>query len=370
MILRKKGSAYKEINLFEPKKVKKHGNFTAILAKWHYMSLIPLRKHTEINSIEGIRELIAEDMTSVNRLIHESLYSEVALINQLGHYIVNSGGKRLRPVLTLLSARVHGYHGTDHIHLAAIIEFIHTATLLHDDVVDESSMRRGRETANEIWGNEASVLVGDFLYSRSFQMMVELKNMEVMSVLADTTNTIAEGEVMQLINCNDPETTEQRYLETIRHKTAKLFEAATRLGAVISRSGKQREEAAARYGRHLGTAFQLIDDVLDYSSDADELGKNIGDDLAEGKPTLPLLYAMWRGNKDQSRLIRTAIETGGRDQIEEVMEAIVDTGALEYTINCAKIESEKALENLRDLPPSPYKEALVTLSRFAVNRTN
>ena len=334
------------------------------------MSLIPLRKHAEINTIDDIRDLIADDMTSVNRLIHESLYSEVALINQLGHYIVNSGGKRLRPVLALLSARVHGYHGTDHINLAAIIEFIHTATLLHDDVVDESSMRRGRETANEIWGNEASVLVGDFLYSRSFQMMVGMENMEVMSVLADTTNTIAEGEVMQLINCNDPGTTEQRYLETIRHKTAKLFEAATRLGAVISGSSKRREEAAASYGRHLGTAFQLIDDVLDYSSDVDQLGKNIGDDLAEGKPTLPLLYAMWNGNKSQSQLIRKAIETGGKEQIEEVMIAIEETGALAYTTNCAKLESEKALKSLNDLPPSPYKESLVTLSHFAVNRTS
>lgn len=334
------------------------------------MNLIPLRKQAEINTIDDIRDLIADDMTSVNRLIHESLYSEVALINQLGHYIVNSGGKRLRPVLALLSARVHGYHGSDHVNIAAIIEFIHTATLLHDDVVDESAMRRGRETANEIWGNEASVLVGDFLYSRSFQMMVSLENMQVMSILADTTNTIAEGEVMQLINCNDPETTEQRYLETIRHKTAKLFEAATRLGAVVSNSNKAREEAAASYGRHLGTAFQLIDDVLDYSSDVGELGKNIGDDLAEGKPTLPLLYAMWNGTEAQSQLIRKAIETGGKDQLEEVMAAIEETGALAYTTECAKRESEKALENLKDLPPSPYKQALITLAHFAVTRTS
>lgn len=334
------------------------------------MSLIPLRKQAEINTIDDIRELIAEDMTSVNRLIHESLYSEVALINQLGHYIVNSGGKRLRPVLALLSARVHGYHGTNHINIAAIIEFIHTATLLHDDVVDESSMRRGRETANEIWGNEASVLVGDFLYSRSFQMMVSLENMQVMSILANTTNTIAEGEVMQLINCNDPETTEQRYLETIRHKTAKLFEAATRLGAVVGNSNATREEAAASYGRHLGTAFQLIDDVLDYSSDVGELGKNIGDDLAEGKPTLPLLYAMWNGTEAQSQLIRKAIETGGRDQLSEVMTAIEETEALAYTTQCARLESEKAIENLRNLPPSPYKQALTTLAHFSVKRTS
>ena len=334
------------------------------------MNLIPLRKQAEIKTIDDIRELITDDMNNVNRLIHESLYSEVALINQLGHYIVNSGGKRLRPILALLSARVHGFHGNDHINIAAIIEFIHTATLLHDDVVDESSMRRGRETANEIWGNEASVLVGDFLYSRSFQMMVGLENMRVMEILAETTNIIAEGEVMQLINCNDPETTEQRYLETIWHKTAKLFEAATRLGAVISNTTQKREEATASYGRHLGTAFQLVDDVLDYSSDLDQLGKNIGDDLAEGKPTLPLLYAMWNGTKSQSKLIRKAIESGGKDQIKEVMIAIEETGALGYTTNCAKVESEKALESLKDLPPSPYKEALVTLANFSINRTS
>ncbi|MFK8067836.1 MAG: octaprenyl diphosphate synthase [Gammaproteobacteria bacterium] len=334
------------------------------------MSLIPLHGQVEIKTIDDIHDLIADDMNSVNRLIHESLYSEVALINQLGHYIVNSGGKRLRPILALLSARVHGYHGTDHLNIAAIIEFIHTATLLHDDVVDDSAMRRGRKTANEIWGNEASVLVGDFLYSRSFQMMVSMKNMQVMSVLANTTNTIAEGEVMQLINCNDPETTEQRYLETIRHKTAKLFEAATRLGAVVSDSNKKREEDAARYGRHLGTAFQLIDDVLDYSSDVDELGKNVGDDLAEGKPTLPLLYAMWNGTSSQSKLIKKAIETGGRDQIEKVMSAIEDTGALAYTTDCARLESEKAIESLKDLPPSPYKAALTTLAEFAVDRNS
>lgn len=332
------------------------------------MSLIPLRPQATIKSIDDIRSLIADDMTAVNRTIHECLYSEVALINQLGHYIVNSGGKRLRPILALLSARVHGYHGEMHVKLAAIIEFIHTATLLHDDVVDASSMRRGRETANEIWGNEASVLVGDFLYSRAFQMMVEIENMRVMSVLADTTNTIAEGEVMQLINCNDPETTEQRYLETIRSKTAKLFEAATRLGAVISGAGEERIEAAAGYGTHLGTAFQLIDDVLDYSADADQMGKNIGDDLAEGKPTLPLLYAMWHGNADQAALIKKAIESGGRDQIEAVLAAIHETGALDYTRECAEAEAKKARACLSNLPPSPYKEALQTLADFSVQR--
>lgn len=368
MILRNNYAADKETKTFTYKYVKNMETRPTNRQNDRHMSLIPLRKQAEINSIEDIHDLVADDMTSVNRLIHESLYSEVVLINQLGHYIVNSGGKRLRPILALLSARVHGYHGTDHLHIAAIIEFIHTATLLHDDVVDDSAMRRGRKTANEIWGNEASVLVGDFLYSRSFQMMVAMENMRVMSVLADTTNTIAEGEVMQLINCNDPETTEQRYLETIRHKTAKLFEAATRLGAVVSGSNSQREEAAACYGRHLGTAFQLIDDVLDYSADADELGKNIGDDLAEGKPTLPLLYAMWNGTKPQSSLIKKAIETGGKDQIEEVMVAIKETGALAYTTDCAKLESEKAIKSLEELPPSPSKEALITLAHFAVSR--
>jgi octaprenyl-diphosphate synthase len=252
---------------------------------------------TEIMNIDRIRELIATDMDNVDELIEKSLYSEINLIDQLGHHIINSGGKRLRPAIVLLSARAFSYEGEQHINLAAIIEFIHTATLLHDDVVDASLLRRGRETANQRWGNEASVLVGDFLYSRAFQMMVNAESMRIMHILSEATNTIAEGEVQQLINRQDPDTTQENYLKVIRHKTAKLFEAAAQLGAVISDRSEKEIAAMAAYGRHLGTAFQLIDDVLDYSSSAEELGKNIGDDLAEGKPTLPLLYAIWNGNE-------------------------------------------------------------------------
>ena len=322
---------------------------------------------TDIKQIIG---LIEDDMAAVNALIHQRLQSDVVLINQMGHYIINSGGKRLRPILALLSARAFGYEGKQHIDLAAIIEFIHTATLLHDDVVDASEMRRGRETANNIWGNEASVLVGDFLYSRSFEMMVELKNMRVMEILAHATNTIAEGEVLQLLNCHDPETTEERYLEVIRSKTAKLFEAATQLGAIISQRPPAEETAMAAYGMHLGTAFQLIDDVLDYSANAGEMGKNIGDDLAEGKPTLPLIYTIRHGNAEQSRLIRDAIENDGRDNIEAVIEAINATGAIEYTARMAQAEASKAMSAIANIAPSPYKDALCALAEFSVNRNH
>jgi len=318
----------------------------------------------------SLRELVAQDMTDVDRLIQERLHSEVVLINQLGHYIVNSGGKRLRPTLVLLSAHAFGYGGRAHIDLAAIIEFIHTATLLHDDVVDASSMRRGRDTANRVWGNEASVLVGDFLYSRAFQMMVALNNMRVMRILADTTNTIAEGEVMQLVNCHDPDTSESRYLEVIRHKTAKLFEAAGRLGAVISERAEAEEQAMAAYGMHLGTAYQLIDDVLDYSASAEELGKNIGDDLAEGKPTLPLLYAMWKGTAEQAALVRRAIEHGGLEDMEAVCGAIESTGAIAYTARLARQAADQARSAVADLPVSPYKDALLALADLAVNRAS
>lgn len=312
--------------------------------------------------------MIAEDMEAVDRFIRQRLQSDVVLINQLGNYIVNNGGKRLRPVLTLLSARAHRYQGTGHIDMAAIIEFIHTATLLHDDVVDASKLRRGKETANLVWGNEATVLVGDFLYSRSFQMMVNMRNMRVMEILSDATNTIAEGEVMQLVNCHDPDTSEARYLEVIRNKTAKLFEAAGRLGPVLSALSIQEERAMAAYGRHLGTAYQLIDDVLDYSASPDELGKNIGDDLAEGKPTLPLLYAMWNGTDAQAKLIRGVIEKGGRNRIDDVMEAIESTGAIAYTSRLAKREVHGALRCMEQLRPSPYKDALAALAEFAIER--
>ncbi len=319
--------------------------------------------------IDQIRDLIADDMQAVNQRIEDRLRSDVVLINQLSHYIINSGGKRLRPMLVLLASRAFNYEGDQHINLAAIIEFIHTATLLHDDVVDASDLRRGRETANALWGNEASVLVGDFLYSRSFQMMVDANSMRVMEILADATNTIAEGEVMQLMNCNDPDTTEEQYLEVIRCKTAKLFEAATQLGAVLGNGSPEQEQSMAEYGMFLGTAFQLVDDALDYNSSSDEIGKNIGDDLAEGKPTLPLIYAMRTGTPEQAVTIREAIEKGGRERIDEIMAAIESTGAIEYTAELAKVEAKRAIEKLAVLGPSPYQQALATLAEFSVNRT-
>ncbi len=320
--------------------------------------------------IAEVRALVADEIAAVDRLIKARLYSEVVLINQLSQYIIGSGGKRLRPVIALLAAKATGYTGTRHIDVAVIIELIHTATLLHDDVVDSSKMRRGRETANLVWGSEASVLVGDFLYSRAFQMMVDLQNMRILEILADSTNTIAEGEVMQLVNCHDPDTTEQRYLDTIHNKTAKLFEAAAELGVVISGGQPHLETALARYGRHLGTAFQLVDDALDYSASLEELGKNIGDDLAEGKPTLPLLYAMWKGTQAEAAIVREAIEKGGLEQIEAISAAIESTGAITYTFALAEAEAAKAKEALSGLPPSPYTDALCTLASFAVHRSS
>jgi octaprenyl-diphosphate synthase len=320
-------------------------------------------------TIEAVNELVAEDMGVVNQLIHNKLQSDVALINQLSNYIINSGGKRLRPVLVLLSARAFGYGGDQHYNLAAIVEFIHTATLLHDDVVDDSDRRRGKETANALWGNEAAVLVGDFLYSRAFQMMVDADRMQIMEILADATNTIAEGEVMQLLNCHDPDTSEQRYLDVIHCKTAKLFEAAAQLGAVISDADTTHQSAMARFGMHLGTAFQLVDDVLDYSASADEMGKNVGDDLAEGKPTLPLIRAMRQGSPEQSAVIRKAIEEGGRENIAEVTAAIESTDAIAYTARKAREEADLAIRYLQDLPSSIYADALKTLADFSVSRT-
>ena len=319
--------------------------------------------------ISSIRALISDDMGAVDALIINRLQSDVVLVNSIGHYIVNSGGKRLRPLLVLLAAGACSYAGPHHIGLAAVIEFIHTSTLLHDDVVDSSDLRRGRKTANALWGNEASVLVGDFLYSRSFQMMVEAGSMRVMEILADTTNVIAEGEVMQLMNCHDPDTTEERYYEVIRCKTAKLFEAAARLGAVLGERPAAEEEALTAYGMHLGIAFQLVDDALDYASSAEEMGKNIGDDLAEGKPTLPLIYAMRTGTPEQSALIRTAIEEGGLESIEAVRAAIASTDAIAYTARSAQAEAEKAIQSLGVIPESPYRDALEELARFAVSRT-
>ena len=320
--------------------------------------------------IAAVRALIREDMEQVDALIRRRLRSEVALIDQCNQYIVNSGGKRLRPTLVLLSAKACAYDGRLHIDLAAIIELVHTATLLHDDVVDASGMRRGKVTVNQRWGNEAGVLVGDFLYSRAFQMMVEARSPEVMRIMADATNTIAEGEVQQLLNRHDPDTTESRYLEVARNKTAKLFEAAARLGAVAAGRGEPAESALAAYGNHLGMAYQLIDDVLDYSADSDESGKNIGDDLAEGKPTLPLLYALWHGDPRQSAVIRRAIRVGGLQRLEQITAAIDQTGALAYTADRARQEAARARRAIAGLPPSQYNTALHGLARFVARRTH
>jgi octaprenyl-diphosphate synthase len=315
------------------------------------------------------RDLVRDEMQAVDELIRVRLRSDVALINRLSEYIIYSGGKRLRPMLMLLCAKLFGYGGTHHITLAAVIEFIHTATLLHDDVVDASELRRGKQTANDLWGNASSVLVGDFLYSRSFQMMVEVHNMQVMEILSNATNVIAEGEVLQLLNCHDPETSEQRYLDVIRRKTAKLFEAAAELGAVLNDQPSARQAAMVAYGQHLGTAFQLIDDVIDYSAAAEVSGKNIGDDLAEGKPTLPLIYALRHGNAEQRTMLQEVIRNGGKERISEVIAAIRATSALEYTQQAARQEAEKAIAALAELPNSSYNAALYSLAYFSVNRT-
>ncbi len=321
-------------------------------------------------SIENIRSLIAQDMGAVDEVIREKLHSHVALIRQVSEYIINSGGKRLRPSLVLLSAGTFGYSGKRHHDLAAVIEFIHTATLLHDDVVDASELRRSKATANALFGNAASVLVGDFLYSRAFQMMVEVDNMRVMQVLADATNTIAEGEVLQLLNCRDPDVDEENYLRVIRYKTAKLFEAATRLGAILGGSSPAEEEAMTAYGMHLGTAFQLTDDILDYSGDYQDTGKNLGDDLAEGKPTLPLIYAIKNGSSEQAAIIRRAIEKSGDGGFQPVLEVIQQTGALDYARKRAQDESNIASATIASLPNSEYKECLLQLAVFAVTRNH
>ena len=320
--------------------------------------------------ISHIRELIAGDMQATDRLILKRLQSDVVLINQIGAYIVNSGGKRLRPMIVLLAARACGYEAERHIDLAAIIEFIHTATLLHDDVVDASEMRRNRETANAVWGNEASVLVGDFLYSRSFEMMVDVGQMRVMDILSHATNRIAEGEVLQLLNVHNPDATENDYLEVIQRKTATLFEAGARLGGVICGVGAEQEQAMADYGLHLGIAFQLVDDALDYNSSNEDIGKNIGDDLAEGKPTLPLIQAMQRTNAADRQRLQKIIEQGGLDEIDFVMQMIRATDAIEYTQQLALNEAEQAKLALQRIPPSPYRDALAGLADFSVARTN
>jgi octaprenyl-diphosphate synthase len=321
-------------------------------------------------TIEQIRGLVTADFEAVNQVVKDRLHSQVALVDQVATYIVHSGGKRLRPLLVLLAARACGYQGSRHVEGAAIIEFIHTATLLHDDVVDGSSLRRGRETANEVFGNATSVLVGDFLYSRAFQMMVTLDRMPIMRIMGEATNAIAEGEVLQLMTARDPTTTEIRYLDVIHRKTARLFEAAAQIGAVISDAPPAIEDALARYGNHIGTAFQLIDDALDYQADETNLGKHLGDDLAEGKPTLPLIYALQHGSEDQRTLIRDAIERGGLERLGEITRAVASVGGLAYTARLAQCEADQALAALAPLPESAYKEGLSELAKFAVARKN
>ena len=320
--------------------------------------------------IERIHSLIDADMRAVDAMIRLRLESDVVLIRQVAEYIIASGGKRLRPAMLLLAAGATGYGGRHHHELAAVVEFIHTATLLHDDVVDESGLRRGRKTANAAFGNAASVLVGDFLYSRAFQMMLAVDDMRVMAVLADATNTIAEGEVLQLLNVHNADTDEARYLDVVRRKTAKLFEAATRLGAILGRATAETEEGLAQYGMHVGTAFQLIDDVLDYSGDLHQTGKNLGDDLNEGKPTLPLIYAMRKGSPAQAQTVRHAIEQGGRDDFGAVLEAITNTGALEYAREQARREAAAACAAIERLPTSKYRDSLLQLADFAINRNH
>jgi octaprenyl-diphosphate synthase len=326
----------------------------------------------QINSrdepLTRLRELIKDDWENVNRLIFKRLGSDVALVNQVAHHIIHHGGKRLRPLTVLLAARACRCETTAPIPAAAIIEFIHTATLLHDDVVDNSGLRRGQETANSLFGNQASVLVGDFLYSRSFQMMVELQDLKVLAVLADATNTIAEGEVLQLMNCNNPDITERDYMEVIYRKTAKLFEAGAQLGAILAGQEEPIEQALADYGRHLGRAFQLVDDALDYDAEPEELGKNIGDDLAEGKPTLPLIYAMNHGTAAEKHMIREAIENGSTQNLRLIQLAIETSGGLRYTAERAEVEARTAIESLEILPSSRFKSGLVGLAEFAVKR--
>ncbi len=323
-----------------------------------------------ISNLGDVQALAAPGMSAVNALIRARLASDVVLINQISGHIISGGGKRLRPMLHLLAAQACGYAGRDHIALAALIEFIHTSTLLHDDVVDESDLRRGRETANALWGNAASVLVGDFLYSRSFQMMVELDSMRIMRILADTTNRIAEGEVLQLLNIGNADTDERAYMDVIERKTAVLFSAATRLGAVLAGLPAEQEDALARYGLDLGFAFQIADDVLDYVSDADTLGKNIGDDLAEGKPTLPVIHAIANSSPEQSASLRRAIMSGGLDSLDNIIAAIRDSGALDYASARAAAYAASAKDALTCLPPSDARDALAVLADYSVDRTS
>ena len=325
-------------------------------------------KPLETVPFDAVINLAREDMAAVDRLISASLESDVALVSQVSHYIVASGGKRLRPLIVLLAARAFGYEGEQHVRAAAIIEFIHTATLLHDDVVDSSSRRRGKDSANTVFGNQASVLVGDFLYSRAFQMMVEIGRMRVMQILADATNTIAAGEVLQLMNVHDPDTTEDSYRQVIYRKTARLFEAGAQIAAVLAERSGEDEAAMIEYGRNLGMAFQLVDDALDFDASPDELGKNLGDDLAEGKATLPLIYAMQHGQAAEREVIRNAILEGGLDDLERIQAIIESTRALQYTAARAQEAADVAIGALSDIPDSDYKQALIALAEFSVRR--
>lgn len=327
-----------------------------------------VEKPLETVAFDAVSNLARDDMEAVDRLITTSLESDVALVSQVSRYIVASGGKRLRPLVVLLAARAFGYRGEKHVRAAAIIEFIHTATLLHDDVVDSSSRRRGKDSANTVFGNQASVLVGDFLYSRAFQMMVDIGSMRVMQVLADATNTIAAGEVLQLMNVHDPDTTEDAYREVIYRKTARLFEAGAQIAAVLTQRSAADEAAMIEYGRNLGMAFQLVDDALDFDASPEELGKNLGDDLAEGKATLPLIYAMQHGRSADRELIRNAILEGGLDDLPRIQSIIESTGALQYTAARAQEAADVAIGALSGIPDSDYKQALIAIAEFSVRR--
>ncbi len=319
--------------------------------------------------LDSIRSLVLADLEATDKFLTTELQSPIPLINQLIEYVLAAGGKRIRPLLVLLSARAADHQGKQHITLASAIELIHTATLLHDDVVDNSSLRRGNPTAHTIWGNEASVLVGDFIYSRAFQLIVKLQNLKVMNIFADATNLIAEGEVLQLVNCHDPDTTENAYFAVIERKTGKLFEVGAQLGPAVAQSSSTQLDAMQAYGMNLGIAYQLIDDALDYNASVEQMGKNVGNDLAEGKPTLPLIYAMKKGTPAEIALIRKSIETGSSEELDSILQIIESTGAITYTANAAKQHAKKANSSLAHMPESPYRNALYDLAEFVVERS-
>ena len=320
-------------------------------------------------NFDNIMNLVNDEFEQVNSIIFEYLDSNVPLVTEVGNYIISSGGKRLRPLICILSAKALAYDGENHVQVAAVTEFLHTATLLHDDVVDESKLRRGKATVNEVWGNAASILVGDYLISKSFQMIVKVKHMRLVEILAESTAIITEGEVLQLINIHNPNTSEEHYLTVIRNKTAKMFEIAAQAGAILAKSSAQQEQAMVNYARHMGAAFQLIDDVLDYTGSSLELGKNVGDDLAEGKPTLPLIYALRHSSDKETDMINDTIKNGGLDHINEIIEIVKRTGGIDYTIERAKSEAETAKQALEIIPDSEYRKALLAIADLAVNRT-